>query len=238
MPLSWLFAWWNAIYSVPLVFVLVLLTVTSVVSLVTGGIGEHHEGAHDSAELDHAGEAEVDLHHDGTGDGVGHASHGNGHHGEPGPLLSVLMLLGVGKAPLMLVLQVLVLLFGLIGISLHRLSGAGGPLALVWSLPLTLLLSAGATRAFAHTLARFYRPVDTQSLKQEQLAGRTGRVVYPVNADSGTIHVRDGYGTLHRVRARSRGAVLPSGSEVVVLSWDPQRQVYEVDDPAAVLRRG
>jgi hypothetical protein len=34
-----LFAWWNAVYTVPLAFVLVVLTVTSVLSLVGGGLG-------------------------------------------------------------------------------------------------------------------------------------------------------------------------------------------------------
>ena len=40
MKLDWFFNWWNAVYAVPLAFVLIFLTVTSLVSLVGGAFGE------------------------------------------------------------------------------------------------------------------------------------------------------------------------------------------------------
>src|SRR5687768_18387097 len=67
MSPEWLFEWWNAVYTVPLAFVLVFLAITSVVGLVGGAVGElgHAHGDHDvSAEIGHDHDFGSDaLHH-------------------------------------------------------------------------------------------------------------------------------------------------------------------------------
>jgi hypothetical protein len=62
-------------------------------------------------------------------------------------------------------------------------------------------------------------------------------VVYPVTAEEGTVHVRDEHGTLHRLRARSEVGRLESGQEIVILGYDPERKIYQVDDAAAFVDR-
>lgn len=257
-----LFTWWNAIYSLPLAFVLLFVTITSVVGLLGGVFGGithigHGAGAHTDAST-HV-EAHHDIHHE-VDAGVGlhtdadahldadadlHADvaahqhdHGLQHHpgGHEG-IGAALVFLGVGQAPLVMVLQVLLLLWGLIGIGLHRAMHVGGPIALLWSLPLTFLLSVLGTRLFASLFGRFFKPIETSVVRDDELVGRLGKVVYPVTADQGTVHVRDQYGTLHRLRARSSHGRLESGQEIIVLGYDPARRLYQVDDSSAFVDR-
>lgn len=247
MSLSWLFTWWNAVYALPLAFVLVFLAITSIVSLVMGGLGELSQGAeadHDvdlghDVEHDLDVDADVEVEHDlDTEFEHGHSHTAGSHpHADPGPMMLALLALGVGKAPLILLLQVLLLFYGLIGVGLHYALGVTGPGALLWSLPVTLLFSVLGTRLFATVIGKIFRPLETAVVKSDELAGRTGKVVYTVDEDSGTVHIKDVHGTLHRVRARSRHGVLESGTEIIVLGYDPQHQVYEVDDSVAFVHR-
>lgn len=258
-----LFAWWNAIYVLPLAFVLVVLTITSVVSLVGGAFGElaQHDAEagveHDvdsdldldadvdvDADLDVHVESDHDLDADLDGDGhisaVEHATAGvRGHvpDGGHGIFVSGLMALGVGRAPVMMLFQVLILLWGLIGLSLHAVANAAGPLALAWSIPVTLVLSLLGTRGFAQVFGRFFKQFETSAVRRDQMVGRTGTVVYPVTEGAGTVSVRDRSGTLHRIRARTRQGELDSGQAVVVIGYDPQSHLYQVDDASAFVDR-
>jgi membrane protein implicated in regulation of membrane protease activity len=245
MRLEWLFQWWNAVYSVPLAFVLLFLTVSSVVGLV-GGMFEgiaHGHGHADSdldadvdvdldADVDVDVDADLDL--DAEPDVPTHAHSGSGahahRHADAGPFLTMLAFIGVGKAPFMLTVQVLLLLWGLIGIGLHQLTAAAGPLALLWSVPVTLTLSLVGTRAFATAFARTFRSFELPGVKRNDLVGRTGQVVYSVNAEEGTVHVRDPHGALQRIRARCAHGCLEPGRQIIVLGYDPQQSLYEVDD--------
>lgn len=245
-----LFQWWNAIYTIPLAFVLVVLTVTSLLSLVGGALGElGHGEAHGGVGADHDADVDVDADLDVEADvhldadveaetGV-HGGHASAHaaRAEPGALMSGLMFLGVGRAPMMMVLQVLLLLWGVIGTLLHLALGVTGPASLLWSAPVTLCLSMVGTRSFAQLFARLFKPHETASLKRGQIVGRTGRVVFPVTEGEGTVHVRDQHGTLHRLRARAAHGSLETGDEIIVLGYDPDQKVYRVDDASAFVDR-
>lgn len=250
MRLEWLFRWWNAVYSVPLAFVLLFLTVSSVVGLM-GGLFDsatHGHGNADAdvdADVDVDFDADVDVDADVDLDGepdlsTAHA-HADGrhvhHHGGPGPFLTLLAFIGVGKAPFMLTLQVLLLLWGLIGIALHQLTPGVGPLTLVWSVPVTLALSLVGTRGFATLFARTFRSFELPGVKRNDLVGRTGQVVYSVTAEEGTVHVRDPHGALQRIRARCPHGALEPGRQIIVLGYDPQRSLYEVDDASEFVDR-
>lgn len=232
MQLGWLFIWWNAIYSIPLAVVLILFTVTSVFGLA-GGVVEvgHHggDGVDTDLDVDHDVDAELSGGAEAAGDG-GPASHVS-------PWIGPLLFLGAGKAPLILVLQVLFLSWGVIGLALHQIVHAAGPSVLLWSAPVTLILSLLFTRGVATLVGKVYRPVETASLKRKQLVGFTGQVVYPVTPTEGTVNVRDQHGTLHRVRARTASGRLESGQEIIVLGYDPEHSVYQVDDSRTFIDR-
>jgi len=251
MRLEWLFQWWNAVYSVPLAFVLLFLTVSSIVGLVGGmfdGVAHGHSHGHADADVDADVDvdfdADVDLDTDVDLDAEpdlstdhAHSHDGRHHHGGPGPFVTLLVFIGVGKAPFILTVQVLLLLWGLIGTGLHQVTAAAGPLSLLWSVPLTLLLSLLGTRAFATLFARTFRSFELPGVKRSDLVGRTGQVVYSVTADEGTVHVRDPQGALQRIRARCPHGALEPGRQIIVLGYDPQRSLYEVDDASEFVDR-
>jgi membrane protein implicated in regulation of membrane protease activity len=255
-----LFAWWNAVYTVPLAFVLVVLTITSVLSLVGGGLGalshgfgvhvdhdvdvdvdhdvhlEHDVDVDHDVDLDH----DLDVDHDGEVSPVeraGAVSRGQIGAGGHGVVVSSLVALGVGRAPLVMLLQILLLFWGLIGLGMHQALHVQGPGALVWSIPLTLVLSVVGTRTFAQVFGRFFKTFETAVLKRDEIVGRSGTVVYDVTPEEGTVSVRDEHGTLHRVRARSSNGALASGKQIIVLGYDPAQNLYQVDDAESFVNR-
>lgn len=246
-----LFDWWNAVYLIPLAFVLLVLTITSVISMVGGALESDQDvDVEHDVEVDVDADAEVDVEadvdHDIDADHNGHvsvvehaaaAARGDLPHGDHGFLVSGLLLLGVGRAPAMMVFQVLILLWGLIGLTLHAAASVAGPLALLWSIPVSFVLSVLGTRGFAQLFGHFFKQVETSAVKREQIVGRVGKVVYPVTEEEGTISVRDLSGTLHRVRARSRHGELDSGREIIVVGYDPQSRIYQVDDASHFVDR-
>jgi membrane protein implicated in regulation of membrane protease activity len=205
-----------------------------------GGVEIAHAGGHHGAEADLGLDVDTDLGVDAGADAPhvhgAECGHAAGHHGAS-PVMEALAFLGVGQAPLVMVLEVWLLLWGLIGVGLHQAFGAAGPGALVWSLPMTFLLSVGGTRGFAKVFGRFFKPIETSALRRDQIVGLMGRVVFPVTEEQGTVHVRDKHGTLHRLRARSEHGRLESGQQIIVLGYDPANKLYQVDDSSAFVDR-
>ncbi len=246
MGIDWLFTPWNAIYSLPLITVLVLVLITSLFSAagdvagelgdLAGDLGLDHGGDGPAAlEAGHEGGADLDadggdlpVHadHAGPGDATGaHHTHAGGPFGAAASLLAPI---SGGGAPITIVLQSLVLCSTLTGLSLHRALGVGSVAALVWSLPVSLLVGGACTRAISGVFRRVLRAQRSSAVASGGLVGRRGRVVFRVDAHSGTIHLRDQHGTLHRLRARAGQGVIEAGSEVVVDRYDPDGKRYEV----------
>jgi membrane protein implicated in regulation of membrane protease activity len=239
------FAWWNAVYTIPLAFVLVFLTITSLMSLVGGAFDAADHNVEVDADTDVDLDAHVDVDSELDLDADGHISsveHATGlAHGQPGAdhglFISALVALGVGRAPLVMLLQILLLMWGVIGFSLHQAAGVREPSALLWSLPTTFVLSVLLTRGIAQAFSRFYNPFETAAVKRHQIVGKTGTVVYPVDAEQGTVNVRDEFGTLHRVRARTQHGELDSGKQIIVIGYDPDQKLYQVDDASTFVDR-
>lgn len=236
MTLNWLLAWWNAIYTLPLAVVLVFLSVTSVVSLAGGAFGGSDHDAEVDADHDVDVDHDVEVDHDVDSDVEGDVD-GDGDHDFHDVVTGTLVALGAGRMPLVMLLQVLLLFWGLTGTLLHQAAGVMGPGALLWSIPVSLVVSAVGTRGIAQAFGRFLRKVETRAVAQSGIVGRSGRVVYAVTRDEGTVTVTDEHGTLHRVRARTDQGRLDSGQEIVIIGYDPSTRLYEVDDAKAFLDR-
>ncbi len=228
-PIMWrqLFEWWNAVYALPLALVLVLLVVTGILSLAGGVFGdsdtEHHHETQDGSEIE--SDADTEMEHDREIHGGDHsADHG------AGGLAEVLAatFFGAHSIPVFLMLQIWLLLWGLIGLSLHRIAGATGPATLIWSVPVTLISSLAVARSLAVLARRWFHPYETSAVRRDQIVGRHGKVVFAVTDSEGTIHARDEHGTLHRIRARSSGERLEAGEEVVILGVEGGSGVYQV----------
>lgn len=232
MDTDWLFAWWNAIYTVPLAVALIVAAVTALVGMAGGVLGDssgehggHEHGGHDHGGHDHGEHCVGSDTGDGDAEGDSDA-HGGGH---DSPIGAVLLFLGVGRAPLTVVLQVLLIAWGLAGVGLHRWAGANGPLALVWSVPTSLVISVVVTRGVAWVFIRVFPREESTVVGKSEIVGRTGSVVFTVTGSEGTVNVRDAGGTLHRLRARTEGGPIAGGEAILVTSYDPATDRYEVE---------
>jgi membrane protein implicated in regulation of membrane protease activity len=109
-------------------------------------------------------------------------------------------LFGTGKAPLLLVFELFLLAYGVIGlfangILSHTSTELMGTVAL--SFTIALILGAGVARLSAAVLSKVLPDDESAAVSRLSLFGLTGTVAYPVTCTGGRIHVYDEFGTLH-----------------------------------------
>ena len=289
-----LFQWWNAIYSIPLIAVLIFLLVGHVLglgALATQGIGGALDTGVDSdadvdvdvdvdvdldvghdVDLGHDLDLDVGVDHDAHLDlDVGadvdagpdldldadvdldvdidadadmdfdvdaHAAHESVASQVHSPWIAMLQFLGGGKAPLMLVVETLLLIWGIVGLGVHVTMGAEQPLVLLWSIPISLGATLLGTRYVAIGMSKLMPLAETAAIRRIELVGYVGRVVLPVSEQSGTIHLEDRHGTLHRVRARSKHGALGMGQQVLITGYNTEHEFYFVEETEVVLHAG
>jgi membrane protein implicated in regulation of membrane protease activity len=183
-----------------------------------------HAVGHDAGDLDHT--VEHDVSHD-----AGHAvDHGGGF-----SFLSALAFLGVGKAPLLVVLLILFGSIGILGWLLNAvivsLLGGNYPgLAFGGVLVVVLALGVTVSSRTAQLIARALPPFFSTASRADTFIGRTGDVISPTVDDKyGQVHLRDPGGTLITVFAVTRTeSPIPRGTEVVVVAYDAQQRCYLV----------
>jgi membrane protein implicated in regulation of membrane protease activity len=150
-------------------------------------------------------------------------------------VLNVLAFLGVGKAPL---LVVLLMFFGSVGILGWILNSAvrgvfgeypGPVFAAV--LPITIVAGGFMSSRTARFIGRALPPISTTATRANALVGRRGTVISPfVDAKYGLVHLRDQSGTLINVFAviRTEQESIKRGTDVVLVSYDPASKVYTI----------
>lgn len=201
---SFLWTWYN----LPFVASLGGCLLLGLIQLI-GGLGDGD--ADGDADLD--GDAELDA--------------------DGGVFDGALEAIGVGRAPLTIVLMALLGSFGLLGLLgntvvtnlLGRYPDAALPAVLLLSLVLGLLMTGRISRLFARIA-----PDTSAAISFEQLIGRVGVVVSPsISPTYGRVQVRDSFGSLHTVFAViDGGAPLPERSEVALLAYDSPRRCFVV----------
>lgn len=212
--LLWLSAWYNA------PFLLALLIGLGFIALTFLGMGKDVDGG-------------VDIDGDGLPDIGGH-DHDVHHGSEPGHLhLLGFGWLGVGKAPLTILLQTLLLSFGLIGLLMNAmvrdLFASLGSLAFPLSLSAATVGSATITRAVAALFQRFMPPEHATSRKPGELVGRIGTTAALTTRTFGQVTVTEVEKAL--VNACADVSVpldIPRGTEVHLVGYDAERRVYRV----------
>jgi len=141
---------------------------------------------------------------------------------------------GVGKVPLSLIIQTFCFSWGVLGYAANQLLVVSRqPNLLIWpSLVIAFAGSTAITKGLAGVLGRLVPAKDTAAIRKRDLVGRVGKVVYTVTESSGTVHVRDDYGTLHQIAARVPPGQpsLSRGTEVVIVNYRPQRDWYWVEE--------
>ncbi|MCC6664426.1 MAG: DUF1449 family protein [Polyangiaceae bacterium] len=196
-----------------LVFVLALLLAgVLVLGAALGLVGTDAE-----AELDVDADADADV---------------DGDHDLPAAALA---LLGVGRAPLSLLLITLLVAFGATGICLNLLLEpwlgsplARGVLAVLGAGSASMLAGGAMSRLFA----RFVPGLESYATEAHDVIGVTGVAEMRITGRFGVARVSDRTGTPLQLRCRAHATEIPKGSEIVVVDFDDERRIYTVDSTA------
>ena len=217
-----LLEWQNLFFAIPLALT-VLLGLVTAFGLIGSGEGDAH-GDHDA-----------DGDHD-SGDGHDH-DHAHGDHDHETGIAS---LLGIGRAPLTVVLISLFGLFGLTGLVMHEtLAGLLGPglLAFGGAFASAAIISIAGTRAIAGTIGRVLPRDESYVVGSDDLAGLVGTAETNISETFGIAVVKDKGGTLHQLRCQAApGATIARGAPVLVVEYDHARQIYHVRPPPPELQ--
>lgn len=196
-----------------LVFVLALLLAGVLVLGAALGL----VGADAEAELDVDADADADV---------------DGDHDLPAAALA---LLGVGRAPLSLLLITLLVAFGATGICLNLLLEpwlgsplARGVLAVLGAGSASMLAGGAMSRLFA----RFVPGLESYATEAHDVIGVTGVAEMRITGRFGVARVSDRTGTPLQLRCRAHATEIPKGSEIVVVDFDDERRIYTVDSTA------
>ena len=239
-----LLRWWNLIFLLPGVAALLYL-----VLLATGSVGDGDAGGDLDHDLDAA--VDADLDHDlahGIEHVVGEGGHAAGEHQQPGGMLQVMSLFGVGRIPLSLLVMSFCFLWALLGWLANQIFGGvlRTPALFIWpSLVVALLGSLFLTRYLAIGLARVMPATESYGVGRRELVGRLADARYAISETAGTAQLHDQYGTLQEVpvRVRPGEASIPAGSRIILWRYDEASETFlvlpgdEIEAAAAADRR-
>jgi membrane protein implicated in regulation of membrane protease activity len=192
-----LLEWYNLIFLVPIALATVYLVV------LTMGLSGGEDGA-------------------AVGDNLSHPVDAPG-----GILTGVLSFLGIGKAPISVLLISYALVWGVTGLASLRLLG---PERIVTAIALAAALSVALTGRLSDRLARLLPSVETYHVPLDRLVGLRGEVLYEITTDSGVVRVRDADENLRDVAARLAEGSAPAaaGTRVLLERFDPHARVFIV----------
>lgn len=147
---------------------------------------------------------------------------------------SWLAFIGIGKAPLMVVLLIVLMTTGLLGWFLNGLVmgmlGFFPGLLLLGTFVVSLLAGSLVSSRMTRFIGRALPPVSTTATRAQALVGRPGTVISPFVDDRyGMVHLRDDGGTLISLFAITEdGQPIPRGESVILLSYDAAQRRYLV----------
>lgn len=248
---TFLFAWYN----LPFTLMLMLGVVLAGLQL----FGLSHDGDADAdadvdahvdvdadmdADLDVDADADIDVDHDLDIDvdhGIDHdidhdLDHGADHDMSRDSLsgFSWLAFIGIGKAPLMVVILIVLMTTGLLGWILNGVAvgilGFFPGLLLLGTFFVSLVAGSLVTSRVARLIGRALPPVSTTATRAQGLVGKPGTVISPfVDERYGMVHLRDDGGTLISVFAITEDEQpIPRGQDVILLSYDAAKRLYLV----------
>lgn len=207
--ISFMTVWYNLPFTILIVFA-VLLAALQFVGL----------GGDADADVDADVSADQDLDIDGA---------------DVPPVLTLFAFLGVGKAPLVVVLFLLLGTVGVLGWLMNsitqRVLGTYPDFAFFAVLPLAFIIGGLLSSRAARFIAWMLPPISTTATSSKALVGRRGVVISTkVDKKYGRVQVRDRGGTRISVFAiTSDDIAFERSTEVVLISYDPDQKWYIVD---------
>ncbi len=139
----------------------------------------------------------------------------------------VLNLTGANRAPLAMILEAFLLIWGVVGFWAHRLMAHAeqpSPRQILLLTGIALVGGAAGARVAASVIGRFMPQDETLIVSRSELIGLTGTIVFAAGQTSGRIHVYDGFGTLHdeTCRVAPGQLTIDKGRSAIVLDMDTQ----------------
>jgi membrane protein implicated in regulation of membrane protease activity len=229
-----LFAWYN----LPFTIMLMLCGLFAMLQLI--GLGDDSDSDLDAdfdaeidadLDLDFDADADFDMDADIDADFDADADLDVDADGLP-DLLSVLAFLGVGKAPLMVVLVVLLGSMAVIGWTLNTVLeavlGSYPTWGLLLVLPIAFLIGGLISSRVSRTIGRALPSISSTATGATGLIGRRGAVISPrIDGNYGLVRVRDQGGTLINVFAiTTEEEPITGKSEVVLVEYDSEKKRY------------
>jgi membrane protein implicated in regulation of membrane protease activity len=151
----------------------------------------------------------------------------------------VLHILGVNRAPLLMLIEAFFLVWGMAGFWANQSLLHNANPSLREMLPsLAIALGAGVigARIAAEVIGRAMPPDESLVVSRNGLFGMTGTVAFPVSATAGRIHIYDEFGTLHdeMCRVASDHPPIEKGHKVLVVDMDTQGRLLVEEIPDSV----
>ena len=224
---GFLLAWYN----LPFTFLFIICIFFTLLQLLGLGDDGHQADSDTDLHLDHDLDHDVDLDHDAGLDHDADVDHDVDTEAHGLEWLSLLAFIGIGKAPLVVVL---LLLFGssaLTGWILNSLTlslfASYPSLAITAVFPLALLTGALLTSRTSRFLGWMLPPISTTATAAAGLVGRRGIVISPtVSQKYGLVRVRDQGGTQINVFATTTGTPIKQQTEVILVSYSAADKRY------------
>lgn len=147
---------------------------------------------------------------------------------------SWLAFIGIGKAPLMVVILIVLMTTGLLGWFLNGIAvgvfGFFPSLLLLVTLMVSMIVGSLITSRVTRFIGRTLPPISTTATRSQALVGRPGTVISPfVDARYGMVHLRDDGGTLISIFATTEDEQpIARGESVILLSYDAAQRRYLV----------
>lgn len=230
---TWIFI--SAWYNIPFTLLLLSCIFLAFLQLIgLGGEGDSDADLDSDLDLDADADLDGDLDVDGDVDADGDLDHDlDPGGGDFSNLLSALAFLGIGKAPLMVVLLLLFGSMGLLGWTFNSLVqnrlGYYPGLAFALVLPLSLVLGGLFSSRTARFIGRALPPISTTASHAAALVGRRGTVISPaVDQKYGLVRLRDDGGTLINIFATTDNNPIQRDQEVILLAYDKEKKQYIV----------
>jgi membrane protein implicated in regulation of membrane protease activity len=191
---------------------------------------DHDVDLHLDHDLDH--DIDHDIDHDLDHDIDHDVDHDVSHDSFSG--FSLLAFIGIGKAPLMVVILIVLMTTGLLGWFLNGLAvgilGFFPALLLLATFLVSVVAGSLVTSRVTRFIGRTLPPVSTTAMRAQALVGRPGTVISPfVDHRYGMVHLRDDGGTLISLFAVTEDEQpIPRGESVILLSYDATQRLYLV----------
>ena len=205
-------------------------------------VGTHGAGAHTDAGA-HAGHTGADGHaHTNSGaqtdskDGHNFHIHNPIVDSDSGFFSKACWFLGINDVPVTMLMGVFCLSWGVLGLLSNQIFAVGIKYPAVYILPSVSIAFFGGfivTRIMAAIVAKFVPTDETYAVNRFDLVGLPGRTLHSTDSKIGTIDVKDKYGNVHRIQAKTEEGTdsIPPSTDVIVVDYDDS-------DKRFIIRKG